>query len=365
MNPPRLKILVVNELSILKMFSGGVKTFGGIEVNHKNVVKHLAARGHEIQTNVPYPPWNPPDIIICPTFLPIAWYLIWAFKHMYKCAVVQHAHTTVEDLVGGFFPKVMAGFAGSYLRQLYGLSTILITPSNHSRRAIEALHLPSRAPIIPVSNGVDLNKFSFSEEKRDAFRAFLSKKFYVDTNKPVILGVGVLWKRKGIDVFHEAAKQLPDYEFIWVGNYIIDKSIKEQYDDLKNMTFTGYVPDIVAAYCGADVFFFPSRAENQGIPLLEAAACNLPIVCRDLPTYDWIKHGEHCLKAKADGEFPALLCQAVGDKELHRNISRAALENVQAHAIDRVIDQVERIYRKAIYKNAKAKQDPRKGREGR
>jgi glycosyltransferase involved in cell wall biosynthesis len=169
-----LKILVINELSIVKMFSGGAKTMGGIEVNHKNVMKHLIARGHEVQINVPFPPGNPPDIITCPTFMPIAWYLVWAFKHMYKCAVVQHAHTTVEDLVGGFLPQSMAGFAASYLKQLYGLSTILITPSNHSRRAIEALHLPQKPRIVPVSNGVDLAKFIFIDEKRVAFRAYLA-----------------------------------------------------------------------------------------------------------------------------------------------------------------------------------------------
>jgi 1,2-diacylglycerol-3-alpha-glucose alpha-1,2-glucosyltransferase len=355
MSPPRLKILVVSELSIIKMFSGGAKTMGGIEVNHKNVVKHLATRGHEIRTNVPYPPWNPPDIIICPTFMPIAWYLVWSFKQMYKCAVVQHAHTTVEDLVGGFLPPSMAGFGASYLKQLYNLSTILITPSNHSKRMIEAMHLPSRPPIIPVSNGVDLNKFTFSGEKREAFRAYLSRKFHVDTTKPVILGVGVLWKRKGIDVFHDAAKSLPEYEFVWVGNYILDKKIKEQHDDLQNLTFTGYVQDIVAAYCGADVFFFPSRAENQGIPLLEAAACKVPTVCRNLPTYDWIRHGVHCLKAKEDGEFPDLLRQVVRDKGLQAKLTAAALENVQVHAIDRVIDRIEGVYRDAVRDNAKAR----------
>jgi 1,2-diacylglycerol-3-alpha-glucose alpha-1,2-glucosyltransferase len=355
MRPPRLKIFVISELAILKLFSGGAKTMGGIEVNHKNVVKHLVARGHEVRTMVPYAPWNPPDIIICPTFMPIAWYLIWAFKHMYKCAVVQHAHTTVEDLVGGFLPTSMAGFGASYLKQLYGLSTILITPSNHSKHAIEALNLPSEAPIMPVSNGVDLHKFSFSQEKRDAFRKYLVKRFKRDVSKPIILGVGVLWKRKGLDVFHEAAKGFPEFEFVWVGNYIIDKKIKEQYDDLPNLTFTGYVPDIVAAYCGSDVFFFPSRAENQGIPLLEAAACKLPIVCRDLPTYDWIQDGVHCLKGKDDENFPALLHQVVDDGKLRARITAAALENVQSHSIDRVIDQIEKIYRDAVNMNGKTK----------
>nr|MDO8087037.1 glycosyltransferase family 4 protein [Candidatus Sigynarchaeum springense] len=351
MNPPRLKILVVSELPILKMFSGGAKTMGGIEVNHVSIMKHLAARGHEIRTNVPFPPWNPPDIIVCPTFMPVAWYLIWVYKLMYKCAVVQHAHTTVEDLVGGLLPPSMAGFGASYLKQLYGLSTILITPSNHSKLAIEALHLPSKAPVIPVSNGVDLRKFSFNEDKRDAFRKYLSKHFKVDASKPVVLGVGVPWKRKGLDAFHEAARQLPGYVFVWVGNFILDKKIKEHYDDI--VTFTGYVPDIVAAYCGADAFFFPSRAENQGIPLLEAAACKLPIVCRDLPTYDWIQDGVHCLKGKADGDFPALLRRVVEDKGLRTRLATAALENVQTHDIERIIDQVERIYRNAIDMNKK------------
>lgn len=251
----------------------------------------------------------------------------------------------------------MAGFAATYLRQLYGLSTDLITPSNHSKRQIEALHLGS-APlprIIPVSNGVDLAKFVYSDEKRAAFRAYLAKRFHVDTARPIILGVGVLWKRKGIDVFYDAARQLPQYEFVWVGNWILDRSIKEQFDHLDNLTFTGFVPDIVAAYCGADAFFFPSRAENQGIPLLEAAACKLPIVCRALPTYDWIDNGVHCLKAKEDGEFPALLRKVIEDHDLHDALARAALENVQAHEIGRVIDQVEGIYRDAIDKNARYK----------
>ncbi|MEX2715051.1 MAG: glycosyltransferase family 4 protein [Candidatus Sigynarchaeota archaeon] len=353
MRPHRLKILVVSELPIMKLFSGGTKTMGGIEVNHKNIMKHLAARGHEIRTNVPYSPWNPPDIIVCPTFMPVAWYLVWAYKHMYKCAVVQHAHTTVEDMVGGFLPPCMAGFGASYLKRLYSLSTILITPSNHSRRAIEALQLPSKAPIIPVSNGVDLHKFTFDENKRDSFRKYLSRRFKVDVSKPVILGVGVLWKRKGLDVFHEMAKRFPGYAFVWVGNWILDKKIKEQYDDI--ITFTGYVPDIVGAYCGADVFFFPSRAENQGIPLLEAAACKLPIVCRDLPTYDWIQGGIHCLKGKADEDFPALLRKAVEDKELRTRLANAALKNVQAHDIERIIDRVEKIYRDAINANIKAR----------
>jgi 1,2-diacylglycerol-3-alpha-glucose alpha-1,2-glucosyltransferase len=180
------------------------------------------------------------------------------------------------------------------------------------------------------------------------FRKYLSRKFNIDTSKPIVLCVSVIWKRKGVDVFHEVARQLPDYNFVWVGSYNFAPKVKKELDDLLNLTFTGYVPDVVAAYCGADVFFFPSRAENQGIPLLEAAACRLPIVCRGLPTYDWMNHGVDCLKARHDATFKELITKVIDDKALREMLVQNAFDNVQEHDSEKIMDKVESIYRQAI-----------------
>jgi glycosyltransferase involved in cell wall biosynthesis len=311
-------------------------------------MKGLSRRGHTIIENSPIPKDFKADIIISPTFGPLSFINIWRYKRKYNCACVQHAHTTLDDMVGGFLPESLVPFAEIYLRNLYKFSEILITPSNFSKGSLIEIAIPTKPSIYPVSNGVDLTKFSYTDEKRARFRTYLSETHGISEDKTVVLGVGVVWERKGIDVFHHLAKQFPDYEFVWVGNTIGTQNIVDKYSKLDNITFTGFVDDIVEAYCGGDVFFFPSRAENQGIPLLEAAACRLPILCRALPTYDWLEDGVHCIKENTTEGFKKSLKDIVDNGELREKLKANALENVQNHDIEHVLDIVEDIYRKSI-----------------
>ncbi|MBD3186803.1 glycosyltransferase [Candidatus Bathyarchaeota archaeon] len=345
-----MNILAISEMSLFKklIIRGKNGTLGGIETNHKNLMRGLRKRGHRIIENKAFPKGQSPDIIICPTFGPISILMIWFYKRKYNCACVQHAHTTQDDMAGGFLPDVLVKYAGTYLKHLYKFSEIIITPSVFSKENLTRLEIPTRPPIYPVSNGVNLAKFKFSERKREEFRQYLNDQHEIDKDRKVILCVSVLWERKGVDVFYHVAKQFPEYEFVWVGNYITAKKLKERYDDLPNITFTGFVDDIVACYCGADAFFFPSRAENQGIPLLEAAACKLPILCRNLPTYSWLKDGIHCLKRDDLNGFVSGLKEIMAGENLRNQLINNALDNVQQHDINKIINQVERIYKRAI-----------------
>nr|MDO8116481.1 glycosyltransferase family 4 protein [Candidatus Sigynarchaeota archaeon] len=344
----------MSEIDFLKKFAkGGV--LGGIEVAYRNLMKGLRKRGHVVLENRPFPPSKPPHLIICPTFGPLSLLGIWWNKRKYNCACVHHANTTPEDMKGGFLPDSLIPLANFYLKTVYNFSEILITPTTFSKDSLKKLELRNTPPIVRLSNGVDLKKFYFDETKRSTFRNYLSKTFGIDTGKPLILCVGVLWKRKGVDVFHAMARYLPEYEFIWVGDYLTTKKLKEAYDNLPNLTFTGFVDDIVAAYCGTDVFFFPSYSENEGLPLLEAAACKLPILCRDIPTYDWMEDGIDCLKEGDFSGFKHSLKKLVDDDVLRKKLADNAFKNVQDHDTEIIIDNVERVYKRAIALHEKTK----------
>ncbi|MEK7067930.1 MAG: glycosyltransferase family 4 protein, partial [Patescibacteria group bacterium] len=121
-------------------------------------------------------------------------------------------------------------------------------------------------------------------------------------------------------------KQYPQHQFIWFGkiyNAMLAKPLPKNLP--KNVTFTGYVQDINAAFNAIDIFIFPSYEENQGMVLLEAAAIGLPILVRDIPAYNpWLKDGVNCLKAKNDEEFKTCLEHIIEDEDLRQRLSAGA-----------------------------------------
>jgi 1,2-diacylglycerol-3-alpha-glucose alpha-1,2-galactosyltransferase len=108
----------------------------------------------------------------------------------------------------------------------------------------------------------------------------------------VVLTVAQQTPRKGIYDFLELSKKHPEIKWVWVGgfpygifsaDYFRIKNMKKKCNN--NVIFTGFVPDITEAYSGADVFFMPSYAETFGLVVLEALACGLPVVARDIPEF--------------------------------------------------------------------------------
>lgn len=79
---------------------------------------------------------------------------------------------------------------------------------------------------------------------------------------------------------------MPHVKFMWFGDVRLSNptsKIKKLLKELpKNLILPGYVSgDIIkGAYGRADVFFFPSREETEGIVVLEALACKTPNIIK-------------------------------------------------------------------------------------
>lgn len=219
--------------------------------------------------------------------------------------VIYHAHSTEEDFRNSFIlSNQIAPMFKKRLVSLYTQADAIITPTPYSKSLLEGYGIT--LPIYAVSNGIQLSRYDYNEEKIKAFKKYFSLK---DTDK-VVLSVGLYFERKGILDFIEIAKQCPEYKFIWFGytnRVMIPKTVRDVVDDYPdNVIFPGYVkgPIIEGAYTGANCFFFPSYEETEGIVVLEALAARQEVLLRDIGVFDpWLVDGVNCYKASTNEEF--------------------------------------------------------------
>ena len=125
----------------------------------------------------------------------------------------------------------------------------------------------------------------------------------------MIISAGHFIARKGIIEFADLARRMPNAEFMWFGNTnlsIVPQAVRDVVENPKNLHFPGFVTpnELRDAYCGADVFAFMTHEETEGIVVLEALACGISVVVRDIPVYDhWLEADVHVCKAKTTEEF--------------------------------------------------------------
>lgn len=130
--------------------------------------------------------------------------------------------------------------------------------------------LETRAEVI--SNGIVTRK----KQVRDTLR--------ISENK-MILFVGQMIQRKGIDILLHAAKEFPDE----VGVYILGGDPPDDYLSLrtelrlKHVYFVGFKgkTELADYFRAADVFVLPTREDIWGLVINEAMSFGLPIVSTD------------------------------------------------------------------------------------
>jgi 1,2-diacylglycerol-3-alpha-glucose alpha-1,2-glucosyltransferase len=260
--------------------------------------------------------------------------------------LVLHAHVTREDFRESFrWSNHLAAPLGRYLRRFYSQADLVCCPSEQTKRHLEAY--PVEAPIEPVTNGVDLA----SLEGFERFRGPVRERFGLEGL--VVFAVGNVFERKGLSTFCRLARRT-SYEFVWFGPYDrgpqASRTVRRwTRDPPANVTFTGWIEDKRGAFGAGDVFCFPTRAENQGIAVLEAMACGKPVALRDLPVFEeFYTDGVDCLKCTTEREFREALERLAADPELRRRLGERARETATSHGLDRVGSRLYAQYRRLL-----------------
>lgn len=123
-------------------------------------------------------------------------------------------------------------------------------------------------PVKVIYNGLDFSVFKPTDSD---FR-----QHYGLENKKIVLGVAFGWgPRKGLDVFIQLARRLPDeYKIVLVGtNEHVDKQLP---DNVLSIHRTQNQCELARIYTAADVFVNPTREEAFGLVNIEALACGTP-----------------------------------------------------------------------------------------
>ncbi len=216
-------------------FSESYFTIGGHGV-HTAVVELVAAQrkaGHPVQANTFYRHgW-----LHLHTLGPLS-ALRSLFHRGVRCAT---AHITPASLVGSIRgAAILEPIIKRYMSCFYNSMAVVIAPTEVT--LCELRDGGVRVPIKVIPNGIDRATFTASSIPRSIMRRQLG----LSDSCFMVLCVGQLQPRKGIETFLGCARALPDIRFVWVGDFLFGpasdqrRSIRRMVANApSNVKFTG------------------------------------------------------------------------------------------------------------------------------
>jgi len=238
----------------------------------------------------------------------------------YKGKRIHTVHVIPESIKGSLpmWPLFMP-FVNWYFKQVYSFADVCIAISPMVEEAIR--NTGAKTEIIRICNPINLDKWKRTAENREIGRAMLG----LSQEDFVVLGVGQLQGRKGVEDFINIAAAVPDAKFVWAGGrpfkamtegiQRIDNMIKSA---TKNIQFTGLLnlEQMPLIYAAADAMLFTSYQENCPLAPIEAAASGMPVVFRDIREYRTLYEKAY-LKANSTDDFIEQTRQLMTDKKYY------------------------------------------------
>lgn len=162
----------------------------------------------------------------------------------------------------------------------------ILVPSNFVKKGLQDEWNVGSNKITITPEAVDDKIFSIvNKMKQGGVNKILDK---LHIRLPYLFYVGNAHPHKNveglIEVFLNLKKQHHDLKLVLSGHdHYFWQRIKIEYQN-KDIIFTGQITDqeMVAIYRNAQCFVMPSYEEGFGIPLLEAMACQCPVVSSDV-----------------------------------------------------------------------------------
>jgi 1,2-diacylglycerol 3-alpha-glucosyltransferase len=266
-------------------------------------------------------------------------------NHFLPENVVHHLHLSAKgELLAGAF--LWSRFVQIYKR-MYFVTAPTVTAATLSNR-------PGLGQeVIPISSGVDLNRF------HPGYDASEIKKKHLIPDRKILMCVGRLDREKRVEV---AIRAMPgivarvDAHLVIAGKGKLRAALEDLAGKLgvkDRVTFLGFLPDVdlPKVYGLADVFVMPGVAELQSSATMEAMASGLPVIAADaMALPELVHHGENGLLFPQDDarELALAAARILSEQPLRDRMAQKSLEIIQIHALGQVVESYEALYRQMI-----------------
>ena len=220
---------------------------------------------------------------------------------------------------------------------------------------IDPLKIPSRLQLYAIPNGVNVSEFKKERGLGNRVREGLG----IPDNAFVIGKVAVFRSQKRLLLWVEQALEIlkvaPETQFLLVGDGDWRRKIIEQIEasgKKELFHWVGVQKEVVPYLSAMDLYMSSSEFEGLPIAMLEAMACEVPVVAtRAGGIGEVVSHGvEGFLCEVADyQQLAPLALQLIQDRELHQQFAEAARKRVEEHfSMPRMVREIEGVYERVL-----------------
>ncbi|MFH1545304.1 MAG: glycosyltransferase family 1 protein [archaeon] len=247
------------------------------------------------------------------------------------------------------YPKALVFLLDKCMKKMSEAESIIV-PSEFTKREIKKYYGIGEEVIKVIPLGY--NKKVFKPMKKSIAR----KKLRINKDKKIILNVGSEEPRKNIplliDAFDELREQEKKVELIRVGEERKEtRKLIEKKRLTKVIAYYNNVPEekLALLYNSADVFVFPSTYEGFGLPLLEAMACNTPIITTSETSIpEVVGKSALFLEEKNSIELRELIKEVLNNNKLREKIVRQGKKQVKGFSWEKCAKKTIETYKEVL-----------------
>jgi glycosyltransferase involved in cell wall biosynthesis len=263
---------------------------------------------------------------------------------------------TVHDLFPFQFPEIHSGPLPRTVNQMLMRNAVrrarrIITPSMATARAVKQSFPDAASRVVAIPEAAD-DRFTATRNPE----AEAAWQLRLGIRPPYVFYLGQWKAYKNLPVLVEAFAMLrrthPNAQLVIAGDDPRHPEVRQRASGLPegSVVLPGRLPEsaVPDLYRGAAVVVLPSRAEGFGLPVIEALACGIPVVCSDLPVLREIADG---VAVFCDAANPNAFAEGIGqilDGPANPVRRQLGIERARSFTWERAAEQTVAAYEAAL-----------------